>query len=173
MQKKTRKSNNLDNKPQNSLGRPTKYKPEYCQRLVDHMAQGFSSDSFAGVVDVCIETIRQWKHKNPEFLAAYKRGCAARLLRDEQIYQTAMLGRPVRIGNEEFTINVSLLIFKMKSQHRWRTTEKYEHSIEPEGLERLQEASEKLQELGASELFRGVKEALYLPVPTTEESEED
>ncbi len=55
-------------------GRPTLYKPEYCQMLIDHMAQGLSFESFGGVVDVSKQTLYDWEKVNPEFLDAKKRG---------------------------------------------------------------------------------------------------
>jgi hypothetical protein len=41
-------------------GRPTKYKEEYCEMLVKHMAEGFSFMSFAAVIDVNSDTLYEW-----------------------------------------------------------------------------------------------------------------
>lgn len=51
-------------------GQPTKYKPEYCQLVIDHMSRGLSFESFAGVVGTCKQTIYSWMAKYPEFLDA-------------------------------------------------------------------------------------------------------
>lgn len=46
------------------------YKPEYCQKLIDHMATGHSFVSFAGTINVGKRTIYEWVEKHPEFAAA-------------------------------------------------------------------------------------------------------
>jgi hypothetical protein len=61
-------------------GRPTLYKPEYCDAVVAHMAGGFSLTSFAASVGVCRETVSEWCRVHPDFSVAAKRGkavCAA------------------------------------------------------------------------------------------------
>ena len=55
-------------------GRPTKYKPEYCEQLVEHMKQGKSFWTFAAIIDVAWDTLTDWTHRHPEFLAAKRRG---------------------------------------------------------------------------------------------------
>lgn len=55
-------------------GRPTKYKKEYCQKLINHMAQGLSFESFAGLVDVDRSTIYYWEENYKEFYHAKKKG---------------------------------------------------------------------------------------------------
>lgn len=63
-----------------TAGRPSKYLPEYCEAVVEHMAEGASITSFAASIDVARDTISEWASKHPEFSAAVKRGkakCAA------------------------------------------------------------------------------------------------
>jgi hypothetical protein len=55
-------------------GRPTLYRDEYCDMLVEHMKQGKSFWTFAAVIDVAWDTLTDWTHRHPEFLAAKKRG---------------------------------------------------------------------------------------------------
>lgn len=52
------------------LGRPTKYLPEYNQRLIDHMAQGFSFETFAATIDCASSTLYVWEKEYPGFLEA-------------------------------------------------------------------------------------------------------
>lgn len=52
------------------FGRPTKYKKEYCQMLIDHMAQGYSFKSFAGIITTDEATIARWVLEFPDFCAA-------------------------------------------------------------------------------------------------------
>ena len=61
-------------------GRPTKYDPAYCERLVAHMSEGASATSFAAEIDVNRSTITEWANTHPEFSIALTRGkakCAA------------------------------------------------------------------------------------------------
>lgn len=61
-------------KPRRPVGRPSKYRPEYCEELIVHMSRGLSKESFAGVVGVDADTIRRWEHDHTEFYAAAARG---------------------------------------------------------------------------------------------------
>lgn len=54
-------------------GRPTKYKEEYCDMLIDHMAEGYSFETFGAVVDVCKDTLYEWVKVHEEFSDAFKR----------------------------------------------------------------------------------------------------
>jgi hypothetical protein len=50
-----------------ALGRPTLYRPEYCQMLIDHQAKGLSFESFAAIVDVDRDTVYNWCEIHPDF----------------------------------------------------------------------------------------------------------
>jgi hypothetical protein len=67
-------SKNKQKKKPNPVGRPTDYKPEYCQMLIDHMEKVYSFESFAGVIGVARETIYLWRKTHPEFLHAHNVG---------------------------------------------------------------------------------------------------
>lgn len=58
------------------FGRPTKYKPEYCQMLIDHMSKGLSYESFAADLDLTRECLYKWEKRYPDFLHAKKKGQA-------------------------------------------------------------------------------------------------
>jgi len=53
-------------------GRPTKYKPEYSKRVIEHMADGASLTSFAAEVGVARSTINMWMEDNPKFSESVK-----------------------------------------------------------------------------------------------------
>ena len=55
-------------------GRPTLYKPEYCEAVVKHMAQGLSLTSFAGEISVSVKSLYEWQQVHSEFSHAVKRG---------------------------------------------------------------------------------------------------
>ena len=49
------------------FGRPTKYKEEYCDMLIDHMAEGLSFESFGKVVFAGRTTLYRWVDDNKDF----------------------------------------------------------------------------------------------------------
>lgn len=64
-------------KKYNLGGRPTKYRKEFCEKLIDHMAKGLSFETFGTEIGVCKFTIYEWakeenKHKYPGFSNAKK-----------------------------------------------------------------------------------------------------
>jgi hypothetical protein len=59
-------------------GRPTKYDPAYCDKVIKYCAEGYSLTAFAGSIRVSRDTITEWEAKHPEFSAAGKIARAAR-----------------------------------------------------------------------------------------------
>lgn len=59
------------------MGRPSLYKPEYCEQLIQHMEwDGKSFESFAAAINVGIRTLYVWEKEYPEFLQAKEIGMA-------------------------------------------------------------------------------------------------
>jgi hypothetical protein len=52
----------------------TKYKPEFCDLLVEHLKKGYSFYSFGGDVGASKQTLFTWVEKHPEFSEAKKIG---------------------------------------------------------------------------------------------------
>ena len=59
------------------IGRPTKYKPEYCDLAETILAGDNPWCEVARVLRVHTETLSEWKKKYPDFSAAYERGRTA------------------------------------------------------------------------------------------------
>ena len=95
-------------------GRPTKYKEEYCEKLVAHMAKGLSYESFAGLIGVHRETLYEWERKHEIFSDSKKIGKEKCLLFYETIGVQGMLGK---IPN----FNATTWIFKMKNKFGWKS----------------------------------------------------
>jgi len=94
-------------------GRPTKYKPEFCEKLIDHMSQGFSFESFAATIDTHRGTLYRWEREYPEFRDAKKSGLDKSLLFWERLGMQGATG-----ALEKF--NSSAWIFNLKNKHLWR-----------------------------------------------------
>ncbi|AEY69675.1 putative terminase small subunit [Brucella phage V_19] len=54
-------------------GRPTLYRPEYCETVIELGKQGDSLAQMAAHFDVSRQTIENWASDHPEFLAALSR----------------------------------------------------------------------------------------------------
>lgn len=94
-------------------GRPSKYKPEYCEMLIKHMADGYSFESFAAIIDLDRDTIYEWTKAHPDFSDAKKRAVAKSQLFWEKIGHGGSLGR---IKN----FSAAAWIFSMKNRFQWR-----------------------------------------------------
>lgn len=93
-------------------GRPTKYDPSFCERLIDYMADGMSYEAFAGHLGVAISTLYEWEKHNPEFSEAKKVGFQKNLDWWEK------LGRGMAAGKIKHG-NAAVWIFNMKNRHKW------------------------------------------------------
>lgn len=111
----------MENK--NPGGRPSKYDTKYCQMLIDHMSQGLSYETFAGLIGVTRDCLYKWEQKHDEFLYSKKVGKEKMLLLLEKIGLKAMTG-----GIDGF--NASTWIFTMKNKAGWsdKVEEKTESS---------------------------------------------
>ena len=87
--KKTRAEKAREDK---TAGQPTKYKPEYCQMLEDHMSEGGSFYSFGAVVNVGEQTLYNWLEAHVEFLESKSRGQLKSLKFHEDLGKAVMTG---------------------------------------------------------------------------------
>lgn len=81
-------------------GRPTKYKKEYCQGLIDHMSQGNSFETYGNKIDVCYETLYAWVREKKEFSEAKRKGEAKSLEWYENLAKGQMTGTLRRTAKE-------------------------------------------------------------------------
>jgi len=119
------------------LGAPSKYKPEYCEKLIEHMSKGYSFDSFGAVVDVCEDTLYEWKKVHLNFSDSYKKGRTLSLYEWEKMGIHATQGKPFlykrkiaskdQAGNavvkeveEQGSFNATTWIFNMKNRFGWK-----------------------------------------------------
>jgi hypothetical protein len=67
-------------RPENRVGRPSLYREEYCERVVEEMARGVSLTGFAGKIGVDKHSIYEWISVHSEFSHAVSRAKSARVL---------------------------------------------------------------------------------------------
>lgn len=69
----------MSDKPKKKVGRPSKYKPEYCQTVIDIMSQGKSMAAAAAEIGVGAQRMMQWQEDYKEFRDACDTGRALAL----------------------------------------------------------------------------------------------
>ena len=97
---------------ESNAGQPTKYKPEYCEMLIEHMSKGFSYETFAAVVNVDRDTIYNWEKLFVQFSDAKKKAFAQCQFFWENTGAIAMMG-----GVKNFS--APMWIFNMKNRFKW------------------------------------------------------
>lgn len=97
------------------VGRPTKYDPVMCDRVIELGRTGASLAEMALELDVCYATFDNWKNDKPEFLEAVKK--AERLSQGWWERQ----GRIATFGGVN-GFNATSYIFNMKNRFKadWR-----------------------------------------------------
>lgn len=93
-------------------GQPTKYKPEYCDLVIEKMSEGFSQEACAGFIGVATDTLFEWKNVHPEFSDAIREGLAKSRVMWEQMGNSGAMGK---IPN----FNAVTWIFNMKNRFKW------------------------------------------------------
>lgn len=94
-------------------GQPTKYREEYCDMLIEHMAAGLSFETFAAVVKVDRQTIYNWLKDQPKFFDAKKTGVV-----NSQLFWEKM-GIEGTVGNLKGFSSAGW-IFNMKNRFGWQ-----------------------------------------------------
>lgn len=64
-------------KERNYAGRPSDYKPEYCDEVIELGKKPMSFVEIACHWNVCVDTVNEWRHAHPEFSSACMRAKAA------------------------------------------------------------------------------------------------
>jgi len=105
---------------------PVKYKPEYCQKLIDHMKSGLSFQTFGAQVNVVRATIYNWLEDYPEFKKAKDIGNALAQDFMEKRLAAKISGQKIN-GLNVKDIDNSCLIFALKTRFHKTYGDKHEH----------------------------------------------
>lgn len=111
-------------------GRPTKYKPEYCQQIVDYFSNGLNANIdgqkivkdfpqfalFAHSIGVNGDTLVEWSKVYPEFSAAYKK---SKELQEAFLLSSGLNG----------LYQQPAFIFAMKNIFKWTDRQEIKHEI--------------------------------------------
>lgn len=89
-----------DDKPvKRPVGRPTKYKPEYCERVIEMATEGASMAEYAAEFGIDRTTLFDWRDQHEEFSTALARA---------KVLEQAWFEREARMNmrNKEFNSNL-------------------------------------------------------------------
>jgi len=136
-----------------TLGRPSKYKPEYDQMLIDHMASGLSFESFAGLIQVCEDTIYEWAKAHASFSEAKRQGFARNRLWWEQMGNAHIVHTDSKFESSP-KLNSTVYIFNMKNRFpkQWRDRTEVKSTVKID--------SEAIRKLSDEELVSALKDAV-------------
>jgi hypothetical protein len=133
-------------------GRPSGYKPEYCEQARKLCELGATDIEIADFFDVAVRTLYDWKAAHADFLQALKEGKAeadARVV--ESLYQRAVGythdaekifnhdGKVTRVKyREHYPPDTTACIFWLKNRQpgHWRDKQDHVHSPPPEPSDR-------------------------------------
>ncbi len=107
------------------LGRTLEYDEKYCQMLIDHMAKGYSFESFGPTIGVCRSTLYNWKDKHKAFLDAKNFGTDVSLNWWEKqgiegTWENKDSWTDKGTPYAARTLNNAVWIFNMKNRHGWK-----------------------------------------------------
>lgn len=95
------------------MGAPTKYKPEYIQKLIDFLAQGYPFEAFAGEINVNPDTVYEWAKVHKDFSDAKKMG------RSKGLKAFCDIGKAGTLGKVK-NFNATPWVFMLKNIYGWR-----------------------------------------------------
>ena len=76
------------------IGRPTLYKPEYCDLVIELGKKGFSREAIVAELDIHYNTLNLWAEHNDEFMEALERAKNFELAFWERIAMDNIVERP-------------------------------------------------------------------------------
>lgn len=93
------------------FGRPTLYRPEHCDAVIDAMSEGLDLSAFAGTIRVSRETVYEWQRVHRDFADAVNIGKATRLL----FLQRKLLTTQIGVG-----VTASIFALKNADPDNWQ-----------------------------------------------------
>ncbi len=102
-------------------GRPTSYRPEFCERVIELGKEGYGKAEIAAELDVERKTLDNWSNEFPEFLLAMSRA------RELSLAWWERSGRE-NICNRDFNANAYRLQVCNRFPDDWRDQQRLELS---------------------------------------------
>jgi transposase len=130
-------------------GRPTDYRVEYCDRLIEIMREGASIEEVAADLDISKTTLYNWAEAHEEFMNAKKRG------EELSLAWWVKQGR-VQLQNRDFS--ATLFYMNMKNRFKWRDKHDIDHTSGGEPLKPAQVNITAIDPIEAARQYRDIME---------------
>ncbi|WP_370165747.1 terminase small subunit-like protein [Bradyrhizobium diazoefficiens] len=101
-----------------TFGRPSEYRPEYCRAVIDFMAQGYSLTAFAGSIRVARDTVYRWIREHTDFSDAVSRARPARV---------TALERKLLLARKGAETSAAVFALKNADPEEWRDVRSVDH----------------------------------------------
>ena len=113
-----------------ALPKQSRYKPEYCDKLIAHMSKGLSIDTFGATVNVSRATIYEWASRHREFAEAKEKAIQKAQDFMESRLMAKISGQELK-GVDVKKIDTTCLIFALKTRfHKtYGDRQKLEHDV--------------------------------------------
>ena len=109
--------------PQRPIGRPTLYRPELCDQIIEAMGEGLSLEAAASACGIGPRTVFTWQNQHDEFRQAVEEGRTKALLFWER--------RAIALSKGE-SGNAAVITLGLKNRSRaasgWHDAQRLEHS---------------------------------------------
>lgn len=148
------------------VGRPTGYKPEFCEIAANAAIRGATDREIADLLEIDVASLYRYKHSHPEFCEAMRVGkemCDQRV--EASLYHRAVgysfdavkimqdKGRPVIVSYVEHVppdVGAMTMWLKNRKPTVWRDKIDVEHTTADEILEMIREARERVANASAN-----------------------
>jgi len=109
--------------PERTIGRPTLYRPELCDQIIEAMGEGLSLEAAASACGIGPRTVFTWQNQHDEFRQAVEEGRTKSLLFWER--------RAIALSKGEAG-NAAVITLGLKNRSRaasgWHDAQRLEHS---------------------------------------------
>lgn len=93
------------------MGRPTDFKPEYCEQVEKLCKLGATDKEIADFFGIAESTLNNWKLRHPEFMESLKKG---KLLADVKVAESLYSRATGYVGKKTVTANIQGVISDVK-----------------------------------------------------------
>ena len=107
-------------------GRPTKYKPEFCEVVINVGKEGGSLAKMAVECGVSMSTFQDWQQEWPKFRAAVKAGRLHSQVKWEEMGMNGTF-------DKDAGLSASAFIFQMKNRFPHDYRDKIDHDVDVSG----------------------------------------
>lgn len=132
-----KKSTKKADYPQGQVtGRPSLYRPEYCQMLIAHMSEGLSFETFAATIKTHRDTLYEWEKTHQDFSDAKKAAIEACQLYWEKLGKDHIINKSdsessfgMGGSSKSRSLNAAIWVFNMKNRFKWRDKQPDESEV--------------------------------------------